>query len=817
MYRPSIPRLLKLFARTAVVRFRNRFAFARQKRQEAKRKKLGLPEPVRTATAHRNQKFRAGSILGWLFMAYMIFAFVMMVAMSLGKAMTGVLKIKQPGAIAAAAEAEAKKRNLTPEQKAAYARRHGDSIDDPLQKMNADTRRSADRVAGLLMSMAGLGTLLFALGMLSRQISRPEPSLAWLFEFPVPRGVLFSSKLCECLFDGASLPLLSMLPGVFLFQSGLGFWESAGWGLAFGAIAALGVGAVRIALEVFLLQKCPRRRRGTIGGFAAALGTLLMVVVLYGGGTPALLRIMLDAAEFLPGWFYYNPLTNGFGLQPSSLPLQWLTSAGIAAACCVVSVWFCASLTRYGLEPGLETARGAAPASSAGAGGTALRSSRRPRFTGLLAKEMYMLVRQRALLVQILLAPIIMVMIFYFQTSGRFAERAMGNAGAMASTIFGICAYMVFVASQVAMNTELRTLWLLLSLPRPLADALRVKSRIWGTAAGGLALILGLFAVATHSDMAGGLLLRLPFIAVFVWLIADLSIGLRTMGSSIISETTVHFRQWSQWVPLFLSAAAGHAVFAGDLWYLSVLLILLSALDVSVWQKLNVELPYVTEPAEDPPPRLFLMHGLLAACGYLALQFLGLQMVIAAKGPVGKILPFLSAGAAIIVAGLAWWQLTRRHVRILPDERAPSLSVVLTSTAGLATACFIGWAWLQTWPLFEWGRFALQMSRGLSLADTGTRVSIFMMTVIVAPLCEEFLFRGLIYHGLRRTTGFLWSLLWTSLFFTAVHPPASSVAVFGLAAVNAWIMERTGRLTPCILVHAGYNAFVFWFMSRPAG
>ena len=98
-----------------------------------------------------------------------------------------------------------------------------------------------------------------------------------------------------------------------------------------------------------------------------------------------------------------------------------------------------------------------------------------------------MLVRQRTVMVQVLLAPLIMVLMMYFQTSGRFAESALGSSGAIASAIYGICAYMVLIASQVAMNTELRTLWLLLSLPRPLADSLRVKSRIWGAAASVLA------------------------------------------------------------------------------------------------------------------------------------------------------------------------------------------------------------------------------------------------------------------------------------------------------------------------------------------
>ena len=59
MHRPSTLRLFWLFARTAVRRFGNRYVFVRQKRAEAKRRKLGLPDPGRTATAHRQQGFRA--------------------------------------------------------------------------------------------------------------------------------------------------------------------------------------------------------------------------------------------------------------------------------------------------------------------------------------------------------------------------------------------------------------------------------------------------------------------------------------------------------------------------------------------------------------------------------------------------------------------------------------------------------------------------------------------------------------------------------------------------------------------------------------
>jgi hypothetical protein len=343
-----------------------------------------------------------------------------------------------------------------------------------------------------------------------------------------------------------------------------------------------------------------------------------------------------------------------------------------------------------------------------------------------------------------------------------------------------------------------------------------MKSRIWGLTAAALALVLAIGAMVAHHDLAGGLFYRLPFLLIFVALIADLSVGIRTMGSSIVSETTVHFRQWAAWLPLALSAAAGQAVFAGDVWVLCVQLVLLGALDVSVWQKLNAELPWLTEPAEDPPPRLYLMHGQLAAYGYSVLQGLGVLLAIKLSIPPGGALPVASAIAAGVVAALTFWLLVRRQVRILPEAKARKGPSFALAGAGLLVAAGAGFLWLYILRSSSWAsRMLDQPGMGMSFEDDPVNwIGISCLAVIVAPVSEEFIFRGLIFQGLRRTGSAAWAMIWSSLFFTAVHPPVSSVAVFIVAMVNAWIMERTGRLLPCILVHAGYNAFMIWLQTR---
>lgn len=807
MPRPSAPRLLWLFARTAARRFCNRFLFGWQRARLARRKKRGLPapEPERTATAHRHQKFRSGTLLVVLFAVYMMFVLAMAMELSVRRAINGVRMDLQP---AAAQTLEEKRVDKEVEKITGMKPASRGLLEDyPLRLMTPENRPTAERAGGLLIALTALGSLLFAIGMASRNLARPEPSLAWLFEFPVPRPVLFSSRLSESLFDGATLPMLSMVPGILLWYGGLGFWAAVGWGFLFGALLALAVGALRIACEVLMLQKMKRKSRGTLGGLCAAAGTLMMVVVLYGGGTPVLQRALLAGAEALPAWFFQNPLSAGFGSGVSDLGTHWLLAAGPVAVLCVASVLLCARLTRYGLEPGLDTARGSATAPAS--------AQKRPRFSGLIGKELAMLTRQRTVMVQVLLAPLMMVLIFYFQSGGDLAGRALSSDGALAAAIYGISSYMVLIAAQVAMNTELRTLWLLLSLPRALADALRVKSRIWGAAAAVLVLILSATAMLTQPQMAGGLLLRLPFILVLVWLIADLTVGIRTAGSCVISETTVQMKQWANWMPLLLSAGAGQAVFAGNLWALTVQVVLLAALNVSVWQKLETDLPYLTEPAEDPPARLCLMHGQFAVYGYFVLQSLAIVVLARSGVPFAVSLPVGAAAAALLIAVIAVTSLRRHGIRILPEPAPFRASGALLTAGTLAAACGAGFLWLKFAPHFPWAAEQLKlMAEQTEHFGNSYRIGLAAAAVIVAPLCEEFLFRGIVYQGLRKSCGVRASVLWSALFFTVVHPAISAPAVFVVAVGLALVMEHTRRIWPCIFIHAAYNAFMLWLQWR---
>jgi membrane protease YdiL (CAAX protease family) len=83
---------------------------------------------------------------------------------------------------------------------------------------------------------------------------------------------------------------------------------------------------------------------------------------------------------------------------------------------------------------------------------------------------------------------------------------------------------------------------------------------------------------------------------------------------------------------------------------------------------------------------------------------------------------------------------------------------------------------------------------------------IFIAGVIVAPCCEEFLFRGFFYGVWKRYLGPLWAGLLACALFAAFHTSLPALAgLFVLAVCLNVAYERTGSLLVPIGMHALFN------------
>ncbi|HUT01644.1 MAG TPA: CPBP family intramembrane glutamic endopeptidase, partial [Phycisphaerae bacterium] len=83
-----------------------------------------------------------------------------------------------------------------------------------------------------------------------------------------------------------------------------------------------------------------------------------------------------------------------------------------------------------------------------------------------------------------------------------------------------------------------------------------------------------------------------------------------------------------------------------------------------------------------------------------------------------------------------------------------------------------------------------------------------LLAVLVAPVLEEYLFRGLLYRGLQRSFHPAVAVAGSAAVFAVIHPPIAILPVFGLGVAAAISFRRTGLLLAPITAHVTYNLLV---------
>ena len=95
------------------------------------------------------------------------------------------------------------------------------------------------------------------------------------------------------------------------------------------------------------------------------------------------------------------------------------------------------------------------------------------------------------------------------------------------------------------------------------------------------------------------------------------------------------------------------------------------------------------------------------------------------------------------------------------------------------------------------------------LRDTWTIVLAGIGLILLAPIAEEVLYRGLIFGGLSKW-GFWPAAIISGAIFRAVHLDLGSlIPFFVIGIVLAWLFWRKGHLIDSIIFHALFNATSF--------
>jgi membrane protease YdiL (CAAX protease family) len=200
----------------------------------------------------------------------------------------------------------------------------------------------------------------------------------------------------------------------------------------------------------------------------------------------------------------------------------------------------------------------------------------------------------------------------------------------------------------------------------------------------------------------------------------------------------------------------------------------------------------------------------LAAMWHMDPRANPLPLVLAV--PANLVGQVFTAGASLFVAGITFRHgirrglgLTLRHWGVDLVRGALGVLVILPPVLALkfGTTALLPDRWIHIHPLIE----AAQTQHGLLLA------MIVLSAVVMAPLSEELLFRGMIQSMLRQSTHRPWAAIAiTGVLFGLIHyempQDVPALILFGMAL--GYNYERTGRLTGSIFLHACFNGAMLW-------
>ena len=671
-----------------------------------------------------------------------------------------------------------------------------------------DTRAALVNAVGIILLILGAARFSTTLGTANQDLGKVEWSTEWLFTFPVPASHLLAAQILgHALVDPFSW--LGTLPALWLvfYSAGFGWWSGLS-ALCGTLYLGLLMASLRVCTETFLrkrLKPAPLKNLQALFGLLGT-GLLLALFLLSKDGAPS--AFLADMARRGSLWFTINPLSlpAAFFSMPAALALALQLVAGAAAV--AIGVKLSAWLVRDGLVTASNAYVGKRKSS-----GTLPRSFLPG---GIIGKDIRLLLRDRNFLVQSLVAPLLMIGFQIFNGGMLWLiNKSFQNAAAFA---YGLGAYVLVTTALSILAVEGNSLWMLFALPVPLHRIMLRKTLLWAGCALVYTLIaLGICAYGAHalrwSDLGCA-----GMACVGVAISAFIASGIGMLGTDPLDqEVKRRIRPSTVYLYMVLCASYGRAICSPSVWTQFGQVVLFSALAYALWQKVRDRSPFLLDPVSAPPPQVSLATGLIAALAFFVLQGVFGTLVslflIDSHSPLGLVvtLSFSLAGGLVMAFTLiSFW---RTPWALFPPTFQRAEGVAKSLGIGLVLGILvgaIGLAYLAAMKHVPALKHFLDEALKLKQIEGWW---LALLAVGAAPVFEEFIFRGLVFRGMRRSLPLSVSIVASAAIFTLCHPAVSAAPVFVMACLAAWAFERTGRLATPILVHLVYNAIVV-FLSR---
>ncbi len=676
----------------------------------------------------------------------------------------------------------------------------------PLFRLKTPTGRVlltvAMTVALLIMTGYELGTAI-----------RPDRGGDWEFEwfFTLPlraRTIAIAQMLRDGLTSHWALVLLLPLMSMWYVVLGLR-WLALPAALGTSLGLSLLAGALITPIRTLLYQRLAPQHRSNMRGLLHMLGLVLFFALIAGSYSSFGIDALVHIVRASPTWVVALPWALPARLGETSA--AWIVPLFIAAigVTCFGAAEITDRLLRNGLQCPAGRRKKPAPIAITQSG----------LLPGMIAKELKLLVRDRSYFLQTLVVPIA-VALLQLLINPAVARGAGRNIQHTAALAYGVACYAVLFGTTRLLTTEAKCLWMLHTFPRPIDRLLRQKAFMLAGIASLLTLgIVAVFVGGTNPDPLE-LVWVVGLAAIGASVFAMISAGLGVqMADPLESNPQRSLSGPTMYVLMIFASLFAVCFYTDSPWTQIVMLAMFGLAALAIWQNVAHAAPYLMDPTQQPPPKLQLSDALLSVFAFFTLTTIMMLIMDAVGLAMAEAVTVAYTSAGILVAVVSLAILHRRKIPQLWRKLGMASSrksrqgrnrVVLGLGLGLGSIAFAA-GYLM---LVEQIPFLREMrDEAPTMFDSARRnpkelAFIAVLVVIAAPLVEEYLFRGLLLAGLRRSVNSRWAIVLSAAIFAVVHPAVSFPAVFVLGLLTAWAMLRTGSLLPGIIAHGVHNGAV---------
>ena len=709
----------------------------------------------------------------------------------------------------------------------------GESDDIFLPRLSAwhspSSAGQTSKIIGALLLLLCLTWLCVDFGAANQDLGKVEWTMEWLFTMPVSGPALF---LAQALGYAFSEPLMWVGAWPIL----IAIFVSAGWGwwsvLAGSAVAlylSVLIGSVRVSGETMLRSTLAPSRLKNLQALFTVFGMLGLFFLISNVTNSRISSGFLSWAMQMPDWPSWLPFS-----LPARLPaVGGMTSGalismlGATALFPLGAVMFCGWLTRTGLVtvtgPYAASQRGPTAKRSAEAlapieSATAQRAG---LIRGILLKDLRLLLRDRNFLVQTLVVPVMIIALQLVVNTG-ILEAVRSHFQQAAVLAFAVGAYVLIATALSVLSVEGNSVWMLYTFPQDIDHILRQKTKLWAAIAlvYTIAILVACAVVNNTLQPSDAVFGVLAVAGVVIYAFIGAGIGILATDPL---ETEVRRRVRPEMVQLYMVLAAmyAHALYAPSAWTRLAQIVLSTLLAIALWQKVHDRAPFLLDPVAAAAPSISISDGMIAALAFFVLQGLFQISFVVARVPPGEslFLGFVIAGAIVVLLSLYIFKRTKvKGILYSVGLRRPPVqpgmsgsSALLLGIGGGAVAAAFASVYLKA---IEWIPALRQLKTESLKLPFDPGIWLPVIAIAAAPVFEEFIFRGLVFRGLRRSTGLVTAIFGSAGIFAIVHPPISVLPVFVLGVIAAWTFERSKLLVSAIATHMIYNAAIVVLNSR---